>query len=65
MTKEGDESRTEPLPDIAVEVVDALPILLVDGDASLSPESSTYFFNKALAQSPDPKKPPQRGGPKR
>src|SRR5262249_28674080 len=44
--------------DIAVEVIDALPVLLVDGDARLSPESSTYFIDKALAQSPDPKKPP-------
>lgn len=44
--------------DFAVEVVDALPVLLVDGDARLGPESSTYFLEKALAQSPDPKKPP-------
>jgi hypothetical protein len=44
--------------DLAVEVVDALPVLLVDGDTRLSPESSTYFLERALAQSPDPKKPP-------
>ena len=39
-------------------MVDALPVLLVDGDAALSPESSTYFLRKALAQSPDPERPP-------
>jgi hypothetical protein len=44
--------------DLAVEVVDALPVLLVDGDAKLTPESSTYFLRKALAQSPDPDRPP-------
>ena len=44
--------------DLAVEVVDAMPVLLVDGDASLSPESSTFFLRKALAQSPDPDRPP-------
>jgi hypothetical protein len=44
--------------DFAVEVVDALPVLLVDGDTRLSPESSTFFLDKALAQSPDPKRPP-------
>src|SRR5262249_2321425 len=42
----------------AVEVVEALPVLLVDGDARLTPEGSTYFLRKALAQSPDPKRPP-------
>src|SRR5262249_46778459 len=44
--------------DLRAEVVEALPVLLVDGDTRLSPESSTYFLDKALAQSPDPKKPP-------
>jgi hypothetical protein len=44
--------------DVAVEVVDALPVLLVDGDARLTPESSTYFLGKALAQAPDPTRPP-------
>src|SRR5262249_48934669 len=44
--------------DLAVEVVGALSVLLVDGDSRLSPESGTYFLDKALAQSPDPKKPP-------
>jgi hypothetical protein len=46
------------LQDLAVEVVGALPVLLVDGDAALTPESSTYFVRKALALSPDPKRPP-------
>jgi hypothetical protein len=44
--------------DLAVEVVESLPVLLVDGDDKLSPESSTYFLRKALAQSPDPLRPP-------
>jgi hypothetical protein len=44
--------------DLAVEVVDRLPVLLVDGDARLTPASSTYFLRKALAQSPDPDRPP-------
>jgi hypothetical protein len=44
--------------DFAVEVVDSLPVLLVDGDRRLSPQSSTYFLQKALAQSPDPERPP-------
>jgi hypothetical protein len=35
---------------VVVEVVDDLPLLLVDGDAQLSPESSTYFLQRALAR---------------
>jgi hypothetical protein len=44
--------------DMAIEIVDALPVLLVDGDTRLSKESSTFFLDQALSQSPDPKKPP-------
>jgi hypothetical protein len=43
--------------DLAVEVVDHLPVLLLDGDKQLSPESSTWFLRKALAQSPEPGRP--------
>jgi hypothetical protein len=38
--------------DIAVEVVASLPVLLVDGESALTPESSTYFLRKALGPSP-------------
>jgi len=34
---------------VIVEIVKELPILLVDGERSLSPESSTYFLERALA----------------
>jgi hypothetical protein len=40
--------------DLAVEVVASLPVLLVDGDATVSAESSTHFLRKALAASSDP-----------
>ena len=35
-----------------VEVVAELPVLLVDGDRQLSPESATFFLDKALAAAP-------------
>jgi hypothetical protein len=37
--------------DLAVEVAESLPVLLADGDAELSADSSTYFLGKALAPS--------------
>jgi hypothetical protein len=56
-------SRRDYLPgdnrqDLAVEVVESLPVLLVDGDDVLSPQSSTYFLRKALAESADAPRPP-------
>jgi hypothetical protein len=44
--------------DYSLEVVDSIPVLLVDGANRLSPESSTFFLKKALALSPDPKREP-------
>src|SRR5262249_30756079 len=35
--------------DLAVEVVRELPVLLVDGADMISPESATFFLEKALA----------------
>jgi hypothetical protein len=43
--------------DLAVEVAEALPVLLVDGDARLTPEGSTYFLRRALGQSADARHP--------
>lgn len=43
--------------DLVVEVVESLPVLLVDGDETLSPESPTFFLRKALASSTDPAQP--------
>jgi hypothetical protein len=47
------EPRRDLLPgdnrqDLAVEVVDHLPVLLVDGDSGLSPAGGTWFLRKAL-----------------
>jgi hypothetical protein len=58
----GKAARRDLLPgdnrqDLAVEVVESLPVLLVDGDDVLSPDSSTYFLRKALAHAPDPQRP--------
>lgn len=44
--------------DIALTVHETLPVLLVDGDKDIGPESTTFFVKKALEQSPDPKRPP-------
>lgn len=41
--------------DIVVEVVRELPVLLVDGADKLTPESSTFFLDKALAGPADSK----------
>ena len=35
--------------DLAVQVIRSMPVLLVDGDNRLSPDSSTFFLDKALA----------------
>jgi hypothetical protein len=43
--------------DLAVEVAESLPVLLVDGDTRLTPEGSTYFLARALGQSADPRRP--------
>jgi hypothetical protein len=44
--------------DYSLELVDTIPVLLVDGASRLSAESSTFFLKKALALSPDPKRAP-------
>src|SRR5262245_23962252 len=43
--------------DLTIEVLDTLPVLLVDGAERLTAESSTFYLQKALAQSPDPGRP--------
>ncbi len=43
--------------DVTVEVVQSLPVLLVDGDPTLSAQSSTYFLRQALARAPDSPRP--------
>jgi hypothetical protein len=35
---------------VVVEVTNHIPVLLIDGDAQLSPESSTFFLQRALAR---------------
>lgn len=52
-----DKSKRDCLPgddrqDLAVELLQELPVLLVDGANELSSRSATYFIDKALAQGP-------------
>jgi hypothetical protein len=43
--------------DAAVEVVEALPVLLVEAEAEPSPRGSTFYWHRALAELRDPKRP--------
>ncbi len=45
---------------VVVEVVRQVPVLLIDGDPRLSPESSTFFLQRALGASSDDTAIPQR-----
>lgn len=39
--------------DLAIEVVQELPVLLIDGDKQVSPESATFYLTKAFADPAD------------
>lgn len=49
-----DELPGDNRQDIAIEVVQALPVLLVDGDTKLTPGRGTYFLQAALSPAGDP-----------
>lgn len=53
---EGDALAGDNKQELVVEVVRELPILLIDGDAVLGQDSSTYFLGKAFAEPEDPGK---------
>jgi hypothetical protein len=49
-----DELPGDNRQDISIEVVQALPVLLVDGDTKLTPGRGTYFLQAALSPAGDP-----------